>query len=40
MFTRNADDRFATHLLASLFVLASVVVATLTYAVTNIQIVA
>ena len=40
MFTRNTADRFATRVLSALVVTVAVVMGTLAYAVSNIQVVA
>ena len=40
MFTRNNVDRFATRVLSSLVVTLAVVIGSLAYAVTHIQVVA
>jgi hypothetical protein len=40
MFTRNYVDRFATRVLTSLVVTVAVVIGSLAYAVTHIQVVA
>ncbi len=40
MFTRPTPDRFASRVLAGLAIVATIAIASLTYAVANIQIVA
>jgi hypothetical protein len=40
MFSRNSHDRFASRVLAALVIVATVAIASLSYAVANIQIVA
>ena len=40
MFTRHTHDRFASHVVAGLVIVATVAIASLGYAVANIQIVA
>jgi hypothetical protein len=40
MFTRHTNDRFATRVLAGLAIVATMAIASLSYAVANIQVVA
>jgi hypothetical protein len=40
MFTRHSHDRFASHVFAGLVVVATVAIASLSYAVSNIQVIA
>lgn len=40
MFTRHSNDRFTSRVLAGLVVVATMAIASLSYAVANIQIVA